>query len=282
MTIESSSAGSSSVESRHPLDILRTLANNLETKDIGLHLFHCHREVGVQARDTTSKSNPYAYCTSITGLSLKLTTLQLSVTPDKNTMLNNRDPLKTRTLSVSGEKWSFYPDKSLGKRTEVIGIFSGVHPASITWELTAKTVSEITTTTTKNNTNIQVQMKPIRMDYTTNYNICNTTALTVYAPIEYLAEVKGACIGITHNNASHSLGLNRGKFHGAQAIARTRGSLNVILASHDNTILNTSMILLRVEAPEWSMQVNTDECREILAISYNDRNHTTTVFLLFQ
>ena len=60
-------------------------------------------------------------------------------------------------------------------------------------------MSEITTTTTKSNTNIQVQMKSIRMDYQRNNNECNTTALAVYVPIEYLAEVKGACIRITHD-----------------------------------------------------------------------------------
>ena len=67
-----------------------------------------------------------------------------------------------------------------------------------------KTVSELTTTTTKSNTHIQVQMKPIRMEYQINDNVCNTTALTVYAQIEYLAEVKGACIRITHDKTSHS------------------------------------------------------------------------------
>ena len=143
-------------------------------------------------------------------------------------------------------------------------------------------MSEITTITSKSNTNIQVQIKPIRMEYTTNNNIRNTTALAVYAPIEYLAEVKGACIRITHDKASHSLGLNRGKFHEAQAISRTRGPCDMILASHDNKISNSSMILLRVEAPEWSRQVTTGECREISATSYNDRNHITTVFDLFQ
>ena len=84
--MESSSGENSSVESRHSLDLLRKLANNLETEDLGLQLF------------------------------------------------------------------------------------------------------QLTTTTTKSNTNIQVQMKPNRMDYQTNDNVCNTTALTVYAPIKYLAE----------------------------------------------------------------------------------------------
>ena len=109
VTIESSSG-----ENRHPLDQLRTLANNLEAKDIGLQLFHRHRGVREQAQDITRKSDPYAYCTSITGLLSKLTTLQLSVTPDKNTILNSRDPLKKRMLRVSSKKWSFYPDKFLG------------------------------------------------------------------------------------------------------------------------------------------------------------------------
>lgn len=96
------------------------------------------------------------------------------------------------------------------------------------------------------------------------------------------SEVKGACIRITHEKASHALGLNGGKFHGARAISRTRSTHNVILASHDNKLSNISKILLRVEAPDWPRQVTTDECREILATSYNDRNHITTVFDLFQ
>ena len=115
MMIESSSGESSSVESRHPLDLLRTLANNLEAKSKDLHLFHKHRGVGLQAQEITSESNQYAYCSSIIGLSLKITTLLLSVTSDNNTLLNHRDPLKDRTLSINGKKRSFYPDTFLGK-----------------------------------------------------------------------------------------------------------------------------------------------------------------------
>ena len=85
-------------------------------------------------------------------------------------------------------------------------------------------------------------MKPIRMDYMTNVNVHNTMMLAVYVPIEYSGKVKGACIRITHDKALHSLGLNGGKFNGGRAIARTRGSCNVILASHDNKISNISMI----------------------------------------
>ena len=140
------------------------------------------------------------------GLSPKITTLLLSVTSNNNTLLNHRNPLKDLPLCFR-EKWSFYPDTFLVKRSGLIGIFSGVHPESIAWELMAKTVSEITTTTNKSNTNIQVKMKPIRMDYQMNDNECSTMALAVYAPIEYLAEVKGACIRITHDKTSHASGL---------------------------------------------------------------------------
>ena len=145
-----------------------------------------------------------------------------------------------------------------------------------------KTMSEITTTTTKSNTNIQVKMHPIRMDYQTNDNKCSTVALAVYAPIEYLAEVKGACICITHDKALHASGLNGGKFHGAWAISRTGNTRNVILPSHDTKLSNISRILLWVEATDWSRQVTTDKCREILATSYKDHNRITTVFDLFQ
>ena len=163
VTIESSSGENSSVESRHSLDLLRTLANNLEAKSKGLQLFHRHRVLGVQAQEITSDSELCDYCTSIMGLSSKATALLLSVTSDNNTLLNHQDPLKDRTLSFGGKNWSFYPDMFLGKQSGLIGIFSGVHLESIAWELTAKTMSELTTTTAKSNTNIQVKMKPIRM-----------------------------------------------------------------------------------------------------------------------
>ena len=107
-------------------------------------------------------------------------------------------------------------------------------------------------------TSMHVRMKPIRMAYQTNDNECSTTALAVYAPIEYSAEVKGACIRITHDKTSHSLGLKRGKFHGAKAISRTGNTCNVILASHDNKLSNISRILLRVEATDWSRKATTD------------------------
>ena len=94
MTIESSSGENSSVESRHPLYLLRTLANNLEAKSKGLLLFRHHRGVGVQAQEITSDFDLYAYCTSIMGLLSKITTLLLWVTSDNNTLLNHRDPLK--------------------------------------------------------------------------------------------------------------------------------------------------------------------------------------------
>ena len=184
--------------------------------------------------------------------------------------------------SENGETWSFHLDAFLEKRSGLIGIFNGVHLESIAWELTAKTMSEVTTTTTKSNTHIQVQMKPIRMEYQINDNECNTTALAVYAPIEYSAEVKGACIRITHDKTSHSLGLNGGKFHGARAISRTGTAHNVILASHDNKLSSISRIIIRVEATDWSRKVSTYECSESLPTSYNDRNHIATVFDLFQ
>ena len=133
----------------------------------------------------------------------------------------------------------------------------------------AKTMSEITTTTNKSNTNMLVQMKPISIDYHTNDNECSTTALAVYAPIEYSVEVKGACIRITHDKTWHSLGLNGGKFHGAKAISRTGNTRNVTLASHDNKLSNISRILIPVEATDWSRKVIRDECSEILATSYN-------------
>ena len=55
VTIESSSGENSSVESRHPLDLLRTLANNLEAKSKGLQLVHRHSGVGVQAQEIMSE-----------------------------------------------------------------------------------------------------------------------------------------------------------------------------------------------------------------------------------
>ena len=125
-------------------------------------------------------------------------------------------------------------------------------------------------------------MKPTGIDYQTNDNECSTTSLAVYAPIKYMAEVKGACIRITHDKTSHTLGLNGGMFRGARAISRTGNTRNVILASHDNKHSNISRILLRAEAPDCSRQVTTDECSEILATSYNDCNHITMVFGLFQ
>ena len=133
-------------------------------------------------------------------------------------------------------------------------------PKSIAWESTAKTMSEITTTTSKSNTNIQVKMKPIRMDYRTNDNECSTTAFALYAPIKYLAEVKGACIRFTHDKTLHASGLDGGKFHGDRAISRTGNTHNMILASHDNKLSNISRILPRVEAPDWLRQVTTEEC----------------------
>ena len=101
--MESSSGENSSVESRHSLDLLRTLANNLEAKSKGLQLFHHHRGVGVQAQEITSESDPYAYCTSIMDLSSKIITLLLLVTSDNNTLLNQGDPLKD-ILLCSREK----------------------------------------------------------------------------------------------------------------------------------------------------------------------------------
>ena len=106
--------------------------------------------------------------------------------------------------------------------------------------------------------------------------------LAVYAPIEYSAEVKGACIRITHDKTSHALGLNGEKFRGARAISRTGNTRNTILASHDNKLSSISRILIRAEASDWSRQVSTDECSKILTTSYNDRNHITMVFDLFQ
>ena len=110
MTIESSS-----VESRHPLDLLRTLPNNLEAKSKGLQLFYHHRGVSVQAQEITSNSELYDYCTNNMGLLLKITTLLLLVTSDNNTHLNHQDPLKDLLLYSNGEKWSFHPDTFLGK-----------------------------------------------------------------------------------------------------------------------------------------------------------------------
>ena len=109
MTIESSSGKNSSVESRHPLDLLHTLANNLEAKSKGLQLFHCRNGGRVQAQEITSESNPYDYCTSIMGLSSKITTLLLLVTSDNNTLLNHQDPLKDLSLRFR-EECSFCPD----------------------------------------------------------------------------------------------------------------------------------------------------------------------------
>ena len=143
---------SSSVESRQSLDLLCHIADTLEVKGLGLQLLHWRRRVGVLARDITSKSNLYACCASITGLSSKLTTLLLSVTSDNNALLNHQSPLKDLSLRFS-DKWSLYPDTFLGKQAGLIGIFSRVHLESITWESTAKTVSEITTTTSNNETN---------------------------------------------------------------------------------------------------------------------------------
>ena len=122
-------------------------------------------------------------------------------------------------------------------------------------------------------------MKPIRMDFKTNDNVCNTMALAVYAPYEYLAEVKGAHIRITHHKALHSLGLDKGKFYGAKAIARPKRTQNVILANHNNKLSNISNIFIRVEATDWSRQVTTEECREILVTSYNDSNNIKTINL---
>ena len=68
----------------------------------------------------------------------------------------------------------------------------------------------------------------------------------------------------------------------ARAISRTGKARNVILASHDNKLSNISRILIWVEAMDWLRKVTTDECIEILAMSYNDRNRIATVFELFQ
>ena len=98
-------------------------------------------------------------------------------------------------------------------------------------------------------------MKPIRMDYKTNDNVHNLTVVAVYVPIEYSAEVKGACISIAHDKASHSLGLNGGRLYGAKALARPKRTRNVILANHDNKLSNISKLLLRVEAMDLLKQV---------------------------
>ena len=109
---------------------------------------------------------------------LKITTLLISATSNYNTLLNHRDTLKDLSLCFR-EKWIFYLDMFLGKRSGLIGIFCGVYPESIAWESMAKPVSEITTTTSKSNTNIQVKTKPIRMDYQMNDNECSTTTPAV-------------------------------------------------------------------------------------------------------
>ena len=56
----------------------------------------------------------------------------------------------------------------------------------------------------------------------------------------------------------------------------------MILANHDNKISKISQLFLRVETLDWSKQVTTDECIEILAQSYNDSNNINTVFDLYK
>ena len=161
---------SSSVESRYSLDLLRQLADTLEAESLGLQLFHRHTGTGVQAWEITSASDPYSCCTSITGLSSRLTTLLISVTSENKTLLNHQDPLKDPMCRFS-DKWSFYPDTFLGKRAGPIGIFSGTHPKSISWDSTAKTVSDITKKSINSNNHLQVTIKPIKLDYKDNGNV---------------------------------------------------------------------------------------------------------------
>ena len=178
MTIESSS-----VESRHSLDLLCQLADTLKAEGLGLQLFHHHKGVSVQAWEITRAPDPYSYCTSIMELSSRLATLLLSVTSNNKTLLNHQDPLKD-LLCRFIEKWSFHQDSFLGKRAGLIGIFSGAHQESIPWDSTVKTVSDITKTTIKSKNHLQVTIKPIKLEYKANGNVQNTTALAVYAQIK--------------------------------------------------------------------------------------------------
>ena len=250
------------------MELLCQLADNLEAEGLNLKISHLHKGVSVQAREVTNSSDRYSHCSSITGFTSRLTTLLLSVTSDNKQQLNHKDRLKDLSCRFT-ENWSFHPDLFLGKRTGLVGIFSGAHLEIISWDDSmVKTVSGMTKEAIMSNNHLQVTIKPINLENKANGNVRNTMAIAVYAPIEYSAEVKGACIRITHDKSANSLGLHGGKSHGARAISKTRRTRNVILANHNKKLSKISQLFLRVEALEWSRQVTTDERRYPLLLGW--------------
>ena len=144
--------------------LFRQLADKLEAEGLDLKISHLHKGVSVQTGEITSLSDLYSYCSSITGLTSRTTSLLFSVTSDNNQLLSHKDPLKDLLYRFT-EKWSFYPDTFLGKRSRLIRIFSGVHPDSVPWDSTAKIESDTTKKGMKCSTHLQVTIKPFSLDF---------------------------------------------------------------------------------------------------------------------
>ena len=53
------------IESHNAFELLRQLADNIKADSLKLKGFHHQRGNSMQAREITSLSNPYSYCTSI-------------------------------------------------------------------------------------------------------------------------------------------------------------------------------------------------------------------------
>ena len=122
------------------------------------------------------------------------------------------------------------------------------------------------------------------IQYYTEFAGCysNTTAIAVYAPIEYSAEVKGACISITHDQSYNYLGLHGGKLHDSRDIARKSKTSQIILQNHENKLANTSKIYTRVDTPDWSTSVTTDEWKAILETFCEKCNNINDIYDLFK
>ena len=176
------------------IEFIDTLSKN------GYHYFLIHQNTdkiaAVASHEISESPDIYNFVSSYTNIpKASSTSLLVRIASNQANLQRAERPIDDLGCKFEG-RWTFHPSQFQGEKSCMISVFSHIIHEGVSWDKSSAMISQEVERRLPNSAKPRIETRPVKFGWNKEGSEKSTTLVTVYAAVDYIAEVKGICMWI--------------------------------------------------------------------------------------